>query len=107
MRAVRLWVQKANGCSWSGLGGLRGGMNRCADAGVGGATTDVAAHGAVDIGIAGRGILLEQRGRRHDLPRLAISALGDLQVDPCSLHCLGLLALQSLDGADLPPGYGR
>ncbi len=80
---------------------LRGRMNRGADAGIGGAAADVAAHRGIDVGIGRRGILFQQRRRRHDLSGLAVAALRDLQFDPGRLHRLGLLALQALDGRDL------
>src|SRR5580693_4344423 len=81
-------------------------MNRGPDTWVSGPSAYVAAHGAVDIGIGRRGIFLEQRRCGHDLSRLAVSALRYLQIDPGSLHGLGLLALQSLNRRDVPTGHG-
>ena len=50
-------------------------MDRGADALVGGAAADVAGHAWSMSVSLGFGILLEQRGRRHDLARLAVAAL--------------------------------
>src|SRR5882724_1353034 len=43
-----------------------------ANAGIGGAAADIAAHGVVDVGVGRLRVLLEQRRRRHDLAGLAI-----------------------------------
>src|ERR671911_2725218 len=49
--------------------------DRCADARISAAPTDIAPHGAVDF-LVGRGWRLLQQGRRlHDLAGLAIAAL--------------------------------
>src|ERR1700730_17807824 len=89
-------------CSWySSLDGIGGRVNGGANSVVGGATADIAAHGAVDFGVAGRGILLEQRGRRHHLTGLAITALRHLVLNPRGLYGFGLTAFESLDGAHL------
>src|SRR5882724_8928904 len=83
------------------LDGLCGRVNRGADTGIGRAAANIAAHGAVDVGIGRRRVLLEQRRRRHDLTALAIAALGYLKLYPRGLDRLGRLALQSLDGGHL------
>ncbi len=44
-------------------------------AGIGAAPADIAAHGLVDIGIGGLGVLFEQRRGGHYLAGLAIAAL--------------------------------
>ncbi len=80
---------------------LSGRMNRGTDTGIGGASANVAAHGAIDVGIGRRGSFFQQCRRRHDLSGLAVAALRDLQFDPGRLHRLGLLALQALNGRDV------
>src|ERR1700719_5212922 len=78
------------GGSWSCLEGLRSRMNRGANARVGGAAANIAAHGAVDVRITRRAILLEERRRGHDLSGLAVAALWHLQFHPGGLHRFGL-----------------
>src|SRR5437879_6293459 len=51
------------------------------------------------------GVLRHQRRGRHDLARLAVAALHDLEVQPCPLHLLaGRRLPDRLDGGDLLPG---
>src|SRR5580692_2073773 len=108
MCAVRSCALKLSRCSWTlRLGRLRRRVYGRADARVGGASAYVAAHGTVDIRIGRRGIFLEQRRCGHDLPRLAISALWYLKIDPGGLYGLGLLALQSFNRRDLTAGHRR
>src|SRR6185369_3222246 len=66
----------------------RRGVNRRANALVGRATTDVARHRVVNVGVAWLGLCFEQRSCRHDLSRLAVSALHDIEVYPRFLHRL-------------------
>ena len=40
----------------------------------------------VDVGIGRRGMVLEERRHRHDLPGLAIAALRHVLGEPCLLH---------------------
>src|SRR5216683_5972668 len=61
---------------------LRGVRDRGADARIGAASTDVAAHCGVDVITRGLRVGLEQRYRRHDLTRLAVATLGDIVLDP-------------------------
>ena len=51
-------------------------MDGPADAEIGPAPADVAGHAVVDVGVGRSGVLPEQDGRGHDLPRLAVAALG-------------------------------
>src|SRR6266567_2128635 len=55
-------------------------MDGSADADIGGAATDVAVHGAADIAVARFGVAGEKRGRRHDLPGLAVAALDHVEL---------------------------
>src|SRR3989449_8019714 len=63
-------------------------LDRGTDAGVGPAAADVARHRPVDVGIARMGVLREQRRCRHDLTRLAVPALHDLDGQPRLLYLL-------------------
>src|SRR4051812_46031716 len=56
------------------------------DALVGAAAADVAAHRGIDVGIGWVGVLAEQGTGRHDLARLAVTALHDVDLDPGILH---------------------
>src|ERR1700692_3052775 len=86
------------------LDGLCGRVNRGADTGIRRAAANIAAHGAVDVGIGRRRVLLEQGRCRHDLTALAIAALGYLKLYPRGLDRLGRLALQTLDRGHLLAG---
>src|SRR5262249_33207803 len=44
------------------------------------ATTDIARHGRVDLGIGRIGIAIDKSYRRHDLARLAVTALHDFDI---------------------------
>src|SRR5258706_6212126 len=57
-------------------------LDSFADSRIGAAATDVPGHGGVDVAIGRVGLAGEQRCRRHDLARLAVAALRDLQLDP-------------------------
>ena len=61
-------------------------MDGLADALVGAAAADVAAHGVVDVGVGGFRFLREQRDRGHDLAGLAVAALRNVFLDPGLLH---------------------
>ena len=50
------------------------------------AAANVPRHRSVDVGVAGMRGGVEQRRRRHDLPRLAIPALDDFEIEPCLLE---------------------
>ncbi len=76
-------------------------MNGATNAGIGATTTEIAAHGFVDIGI-GRFFDLGQKCRRsHDLSRLAISALRYALLDPRFLHGMFAIFGQAFDGRNL------
>src|SRR4051812_45234997 len=63
----------------SGAGGM---LDPLTDAHIGATAAEIAGHRRIDIGIVGSRIAGQQRGSRHDLSRLAITALDDLQIDP-------------------------
>src|SRR4051812_24396441 len=68
----------------------RGGsaLDRFLDALVGAATADVAAHRRINVGVGRMGVFIEQGAGRHDLARLAVAALHDVDLDPGVLHTL-------------------
>src|SRR5256885_12181688 len=66
-------------------GVLDGGAN----ANVGGAATDVAVHGEIDVAVARLRCLAQQRDGAHHLPGLAVAALRDITGRPGTLHSLG------------------
>src|SRR5262249_22314889 len=82
----------------------RGALDCFADARIRAAAADVPRHRGVDLRVAGRLVLAEQRARRHHLSRLAIAALHDVLVDPCRAHGVGDRRLRrpedALDGDD-------
>src|SRR5579864_8520362 len=90
-------------CSWlaSATGGTDAGrcMHGLADALIGAATTDIG-HRFIDVLVGRLGVLLEQRGRGHDLAGLAIAALGNVDRGPGLLHRVRCASRQPLDGDD-------
>src|SRR5215469_7760548 len=85
------------GCAVDGL----------ADALVRAAAADVAAHDFIDIGIARLGLFRQQGRRRHDLPRLAIAALWNVQLRPRFLHSVAAIGRQAFDGRDSLSRHAR
>src|SRR6185437_14299695 len=84
-----------------------GPAHRPADALICRATADVAGHRAVDFVRCGVRVLLEQRGRLHDLAGLAVTALWDLFLDPGTLHGVqNSIPRESLDGRDSLRAHG-
>ncbi len=71
------------------------------DAMIGAAAADVASHSKVDVVIARLRNHAEQTHGRHDLPRLAVAALGHVERHPGGAHGVRLLAAGALDGRDL------
>src|SRR2546422_3442849 len=84
----------------------RGLLDGRTDALVGAAAADIAGHRGVDVGIAGVRGLRHERRCRHDLARLAVPALHDLEIQPRLLHFLtSRRRADRLDGRDpLPDG---
>src|SRR5881296_219588 len=80
----------------------RGVLDGGPDADVGRAAADVAGHRRIDIRVGGF-LLNAQQGRSgHDLPRLAVAALHDVELVPSFLHrfgdAVGFGRGQALDG---------
>jgi len=61
-------------------------MDGLANSHIGAATADHAGHVVIDVLIGGLGVALEEVGRRHDLPGLAVAALGNVQLEPGFLY---------------------
>src|SRR5260370_4760210 len=108
-REYRRYEQMDGGAcsaSLSGCAGLRGQLDRLADADIGAAAADVAGHGVVDLAIARVRIARQQGGRRHDLPGLTIAALHDFEIEPCLLDLApGRRSADGLDGGDRRGAY--
>src|SRR5258708_4255245 len=83
-------------------------LDRFADANICAAAADVSRHRIVDIGIVRMRILRKQRRGRHDLPRLAIAALRDLEIEPRLLNLpAGRRLADGFDRGDLFPDDRR
>src|SRR6476646_12300497 len=65
---------------------LRRAFHGRADAHVRTAATEIALHGGVDIGVAGISVAVDERRSTHELARLAVAALRDVQLGPRLLH---------------------
>src|SRR5215470_15207249 len=63
-----------------------GALDGFADTHIGAATANIAGHCGIDIGVVGMRVFGKQRGRRHDLTRLAVAALDHFKVEPGLLH---------------------
>ncbi len=69
----------------------RGAFDRVADADVSAAAADISCHSRIDISVGRIAIIGKQRRRRHDLTRLAVTALDNFKIEPGFLHfCTGL-----------------
>jgi hypothetical protein len=77
-----------------------GAVDGFADALIGAAAADIAAHEVVDIGVGGFWFLGEQRDCGHDLAGLAIAALRDVFCDPGLLDGVGAVGGEAFDGGD-------
>ena len=76
-------------------------MDRSADARIGAAAAEIGAHGAVDLLICRLRVNVEKTRCLHDLPGLAVAALGDLVFDPGFLHGVQRVGgSQPFDGGD-------
>src|SRR5215204_4770888 len=76
---------------------LGGFLHGAANALVGGAAAEIAAHRRVDVRIGRFAILGQEADRRHDLPGLAIAALRHVELDPGVLNRLRDFAADALD----------
>src|SRR5512132_2392742 len=97
--------EQIDGGAWSAslsvCAGLRGLLDRFADADIGPTAANVAGHGIVDLGIARVRIARQQSRRRHDVPGLTIPALDNLEIEPCLLNLPASRRIaDGLDGGD-------
>src|SRR5260370_1325992 len=76
-------------------------MDRLPDALVRPAAADVAGHRVVDVRVGGALSLAQENGRRHDLPRLAVTALWHVLRDPGLLQGVTDVGGKPLNGGDL------
>src|SRR5829696_9565289 len=76
---------------------LGGFLHGAANAVVGGAAAEIAAHRRVDVRIGRFAILGQEADRRHDLPGLAIAALRHVKLDPGVLNRLRDFAADALN----------
>ena len=81
-------------------------LDGCANPDVGRATADIAVHGEIDIAIRRLAIVFKKRNRAHDLPRLAVTALRDIETDSCLLNCDCFAAVQTFDRRHFPVANG-
>src|SRR5580658_8435483 len=94
-----------DGWSWrSTFHDLCRAMDAGADALVGRAAADVPVHGVVNVAVARGGFSGQERGRRHDLPRLAIAALWHVELSPRGAHRLDGFPLEALNRYDFHLG---
>jgi len=84
---------------------LGGPMDGLADARIGPAAADVR-HCAVDLGVGRLRFLFEKRNRGHDLPRLTITALRNVELDLRQLDRMRSVGGQPLDRGDALAGNG-
>jgi hypothetical protein len=63
-----------------------GTMDRAADSAVRSAATDISSEGLVNVIVGGYWLFAEQHCRTHDLSRLAIPALRDIEFNPGALQ---------------------
>jgi len=87
--------------------GARRAVNGFTDALIGAAAADVAAHGRIDISVGGIRFLGEQGDGGHDLPGLAVAALGNIFFDPGLLDGVAAVGGKAFDGGDFLSGDGR
>src|SRR5574341_230324 len=82
-------------------------LDRGDDLVVGAAAADIALHVLDDLRARGFLVLRQERGRGHDLARLAVAALRRLLGNPRFLQRMVGRGRQSFDGRDLLPGDRR
>src|SRR5215467_10911623 len=90
-----------------GVGGLnfRRAVNGFANALVGSAAADVAAHEVVDISVSWAGFLCEQRRRRHNLSALTVAALWHVNFHPGLLHRMAAVRGKSFNSRYFLAGH--
>ena len=74
---------------------------------VGPAAAEIARHRLIDVFIAGVRISVEEGHRRHDLTRVAVSALGHVIFDPRPLNRVTPVGREAFYRNDLLANHGR
>src|SRR5262249_22008685 len=82
-------------------------QNGALDPHVAHAAAEVAVHVRDQFSFGGIGVLGQQGGRLHDLPRLAVTALRNLLGDPRALERMLALGIETFDGGDFCAGRLR
>src|SRR5439155_21695154 len=78
-------------------------MNRLADPQVRGTAAEIAVHRRVNVGVRRLGMLGQERGGRHELPRLTVPALRHVQLLPGALQRVRSVGREPLDRGDVGP----
>jgi hypothetical protein len=87
------------------MGERRGGfVDGLADAQVGAAAAEIAAHGFIDVAVCGYWMFGEQSGSRHDLPGLTVAALRDIDLKPGLLQGVGVIGREAFERSDVGVG---
>src|SRR3954454_23539722 len=79
---------------------LSGAMHRFANSDVRAAAAEIAVHRGVDVAVRWFGLAREERAGRHDLARLAVAALRDIDLLPGNLDGMGSVLGDSFNGGD-------
>lgn len=67
---------------------------------IGTATAEITGHRGVDVGVGRLRRMREQRDRSHDLARLTITALRNIELDPRPLHRVAAIRREPFDRRD-------
>ena len=84
----------------------RGQLNGFAYANVGHAAADTPGHHRINIPVGRIRVILQQGRRLHDLSRLTVAALRNLQFEPGSLQWMSAVRVEPLDRCDFGAHYG-
>lgn len=86
---------------------LRRRLNRLLNPHIGTTAANITVHSRFNVFIGRVGIGVQQGSGVHDLPGLAVAALGDVVFEPGFLHGVIAVSGQSLDGSDFLIPYLR
>src|SRR5262245_20118644 len=99
---------RTSGLDFRRIAGIsRGSMYRFSNSRIGSAAAQITAHGLIDVRIGGICLAREQRGGRHNLPRLAVAALRYIDFDPSPLHRMTHIRRKTFDRGDVLAGNAR
>jgi hypothetical protein len=91
---TRSWALHPGGRELDGL----------SDAPVGHAATDIPGHHGINVMVSRVRVVFEQRRGLHNLPRLTVPALRDLQFEPSGLQRMSAFRIESFNGGNLGSG---